>query len=64
MMYQNLNRTGVSAPKCCRKCEYYKPHWKYRFCYYTSCPYGLKKRTIRKVPLKKEYFPPKEVVNV
>jgi len=58
-MYPRFNHTRETTPKRCKQCEHYQPRWKYRFCYYTSCPYGLKKRTIRKIPLKKENFPPK-----
>lgn len=51
-------------PKGCSKREHYQPRWKYRFCYYTICPYNIRDSTFRRVPLSKEHFPKKEVVNM
>ncbi|MCI6512751.1 MAG: hypothetical protein MR435_07570 [Coprococcus catus] len=51
-------------PKCCKDCENYQPRWKYRFCFFVRCPYKLKDTTFRRTPLKKEYFPQKEVVRM
>ena len=62
MKRYDLNRH--TAPKSCKDCEYYQPRWKYRFCYFTRCPYQLVAKTLRSPPLRKEHFPKKEVVNV
>lgn len=44
-------------PTNCQKCEHHQPRWKYRFCYYTICPYNIRDSTFRREPLKKEHFP-------
>ena len=62
-MYEYV-RNRRDKPKCCKDCEYYQPRWKYRFCYFVRCPYKLKDTTFRRTPLKKEYFPQKEVVRM
>ena len=62
-MYE-YERNRRDKPKCCKDCEHYQPRWKYRFCYFVRCPYKLKDTTFRRTPLKKEYFPQKEVVRM
>lgn len=57
-------RFSNQLPKGCKNCEHYQPRWKYRFCYYAVCPYRIRDSTIRRKPLKKEHFPPKEVVRM
>lgn len=57
-------RFSNQPPKGCKSCEHYQPRWKYRFCYYVVCPYKIRDSTIRRKPLKKEHFPPKEVVKM
>ena len=59
VMTPGFDPSNRNVPKCCKQCEYFQPRWKYRFCYYANCQYDLKKKTIRKTPLKKEHFPPK-----
>lgn len=51
-------------PTKCNECCYYVPNWKYRICRYAICPYNIRDSTLRKVPLKKENFPSKEVVTM
>ncbi|MDO4460174.1 MAG: hypothetical protein Q4C42_08925 [Clostridia bacterium] len=34
------------TPKC-HTCSYYRPNWKYRTCYFTSCYRDRKHRTFR-----------------
>lgn len=63
-MQRRKKYSRYQYPKECKRCEYFQPRWRYRFCYYTRCPYQIRDSTIRKTPLKKENFPPKEVVNV
>lgn len=62
-MYE-YERNRCDNPKRCKGCAYYQPRWKYRSCYFTHCPYGVKDSTIRRTPLKKENFPQKEVVKM
>lgn len=63
-MQRRKKYSRYQYPKECKRCEYFQLRWRYRFCYYTRCPYQIRDSTIRKTPLKKENFPPKEVVNV
>lgn len=59
---KEYERNRFDKPSCCKNCEYHQNRWKYRSCYFVRCPYGVKNTTFRKIPLKKEHFPEKEVV--
>ena len=56
-MQRRKKYSRYQYPKECKRCEYFQPRWRYRFCYYTRCPYQIRDSTIRKTPLKKENFP-------
>ncbi len=64
MMTMKPRFDKCQPPKGCKNCEHYQPRWKYRFCYYTICPYKIRDSTIRSIPLRTEHFPKKEVVNM
>ena len=64
MMKMKPRFDKCQLPKSCTRCEHYQPRWKYRFCFYTNCPYNIRDSTFRREPLKKEYFPQKEVVGI
>lgn len=53
----------VSPRKCC-ECEYYRPDWRYRSCYFIKCSYHIRESTFREVPLLVNPFPAQEVVNM
>ncbi len=53
-----------AVPRKCKECEYYRPNWKYRNCYFAKCSYHLKDSTIRTDPLSDNPFQSREVVNM
>ena len=44
------------APGSCRRCLYYRPEFKYRFCLYARCPFQKADTVFRKKPKAKDPF--------
>ena len=44
------------APGSCRRCPYYRPEFRYRFCLYARCPFKKADTVFRKKPKAKDPF--------
>lgn len=53
-----------TIPRNCKECEYHRPRWKYRSCYFARCYYQITENAFRAVPLQHDPFQKQEVVKM
>lgn len=55
-MIKRNDKDDKNVPGSCKKCQYYRPDFKFRKCLYTKCQFGKEQDVFRKKPLKSDKF--------